>query len=50
MMERLNKLKQLLTEAIKDKKNNKLYIEDLLLSIKYQETQVDKMILHGIIK
>ncbi len=49
-MERLNELKRLLAEAMKDKANNKLYIEDLLLSIEYQETIRDKMILHGVLK
>ena len=49
-MERLNRLKQMLADAVADKENNKEYIEDLLLSIEYQETIVDKMILHKVIK
>ena len=49
-MERLNRLKAALAEAMRDKENNKNYIEDLLISIEYQETQVDKMHLYGLLK
>lgn len=36
-MTRLNNLKQYLAEAMLDEDSNKLYIEDLLLSIKMEE-------------
>lgn len=48
-MERLNNLKALLANAMQDKQNNKEYIEDLLISIEYQQIIVDKMKLHKII-
>ena len=37
-MNRLDKLKQYLTEAMKDEASNELYIEDLKLSIEYEES------------
>lgn len=44
-MERLNTLNQYLAEAQLDPENNELYIEDLKISIEYQQTLVDKSIL-----
>jgi hypothetical protein len=38
IMTRLNILKQYLAEAKQDEDNNKLYIEDLLLSIEMEKT------------
>jgi len=40
MNPRLIKLKKLLAEAKLDKESNVLYIEDLKLSIKYEESRV----------
>ena len=39
-MNRLEKLKQYLTEAMKDEANNELYIEDLKLSIEYEKSLI----------
>jgi len=36
-MNRLEKLKQYLAEAMKDEASNELYIEDLKLSIEYEK-------------
>ncbi len=51
-MERLNQLHEYLAEAEKDPENNVLYIEDLKVSIRYQQSLLgalqDKALLHRI--
>ncbi len=49
MMERLNNLRLLLADAVKDEINNRAFIEDLLISIEYQQAIIDKMILYKVI-